>query len=235
MSQDYYLTFPQQQCKTSLFIMLLLKSGRQAFSVLFSICMLMLSANSYAEDTLISLMQKMQSDTAVKMVYQEIRKLELIDQPWHGSGYMYSISPDLMIREQIKPQRLLMGIKGDQMLYFDPENNLRYQGEMTEDNPLSLNIAVFKALINADEVLLKKMYLITFISKPQRWLMTLKPKHQSGSEFKIIVSGLSGKAADTIVTKQVDGDLSEFMLQPYSVGEEVKNKVSQLYKELVGE
>ncbi|NOR71650.1 MAG: hypothetical protein GQ532_18515, partial [Methylomarinum sp.] len=54
-------------------------------------------------------------------------------------------------------------------------------------------------------------------------------------EFKIIVSGLSGKAADTIVTKQVDGDLSEFMLQPYSVGEEVKNKVSQLYKELVGE
>jgi len=200
----------------------------------FFICLLMFSANSHADDTLLSLMQKMQSDTAVKMHYKEIRTLELIDQPWHGSGYMYSIAPDLMIREQVKPQRLLMGIKGDQMFYFDPESHLRYQAEMTEDNPLSLNIAVFKALINGDEALLKQMYSIRFNSKPKRWLMTLKPKQQSESEFRIIVSGLAGKAADTIITKQVDGDLSEFMLQPLSVGDEVKIKATQLYKELVG-
>jgi len=203
----------------------------QLFMMFFSL----VSHNVNAEDSLTTLMQKMQSDTAIKTVYQEIRTLELMDKPWHGSGYMYSIAPDLMIREQLKPQRLLMGIKGEKMFYFDPDKHLHHQGEMNEENPLSLNIAVFKALINADEALLKRMYLIEFSSKPERWLMTLKSKQDSDSGFSIVVSGLSGQAADTIITRQADGDLSEFMLQQHSIGEGVQQTASHLYKELTGE
>lgn len=190
---------------------------------------------SSAADSVSSLMQKMQNNKAVKMAYQEIRTLELMDQPWHGSGFMYSIAPDLMIREQLKPQRLLMGIKGDSMFYFDPENNVRHQAEMNEDNPLSLNIAVFKALITADEALLKRMYVIDFKTKAERWLMTLKSKQQLESRFNIVVSGLKDLPADTIITQQDDGDLSEFLLQSSSSGSEVQQKAARLYKELVGE
>jgi hypothetical protein len=196
---------------------------------------LLFSGNSYAEDSVSSLMQRMHSETAVKMAYQEIRTLELMDQPWHGSGYMYSIAPDLMIREQLKPQRLLMGIKGDKMFYYDPGRHMHHQSEMDSDNPISLNIAVFKALITADETLLKRIYSIEFSNKPERWVMTLKSKQKSQSGFSIVVSGLTEQPADTIITKQADGDLSEFMLQQTAQGDEVKKKASQLYKELTGE
>ncbi len=193
------------------------------------------SSAGLAADTVSSLMQKMQSETAVKMAYQEIRTLELMDKPWHGSGFMYSISPDLMIREQLKPQRLLMGIKGNDMFYFDPENQLCHQSEINEDSPISLNIAVFKALITADKALLKRMYLIELSTQAERWVMTLKSKQHSESAFNIVVSGLTGKVADTIITQQADGDLSEFLLQQIAKGNEVQNKAMQLYQELIGE
>lgn len=204
-------------------------------SLFFGFCLSVISNLSFSEDSVSALMQQLQSDEAIKMAYQEIRTLELIDRPWHGSGFMYSIAPDLMIREQLKPQRLLMGIKGNKMFYFDPENKIRHQGELNEDNPLSLNIAVFKALITTDEALLNRLYIIDFSEQAERWLMTLKSKQESESGFNIVVSGLKGGMADTIITEQADGDLSEFLLQPIATGTDVRKRVGMLYKELVGE
>ncbi|MCK4842072.1 MAG: hypothetical protein KAT04_09350 [Methylococcales bacterium] len=176
----------------------------------------------------------MKSDTAIKIAYQETRILELLDEPWQGSGFMYSIAPDLMIREQLKPQRLLMAVNADKLYYFDPVNHVRHQGEMGSDQSISLNIAVFKALITADEALLKSMYQVEFSSKAQRWVMTLKPRQESNSEFSIVVTGLRGQQVDTVIIKQTDGDLSEIMMQSNASGNQVKNTIMQLYKELEG-
>lgn len=211
--------------------------GRLKYSLhVFFICFIsFLTNNIQADDSISAVMQRMKSDTAVKIAYQETRTLELLDQPWQGSGYLYSMPPDLMIREQILPQRLLMGVKANKMFYLDSENDVRHQGEMDENNPLSLNIAVFKALINADEVLLSSIYQLEFSTQPQRWMMTLKPKQDSESGFSIVVSGLSNQQADTIIIKQADGDLSEFMLQNNVTGHEINKQVDQLYAELVGE
>ncbi len=191
--------------------------------------------NVWAEDSLTALMQRMKSDTAVKIAYQEIRTLELMDQPWTGSGYMYALAPDLMIREQLKPQRLLMGVKGDRLFYFDPENGMHHQMEMDISNPLSMNIAMFKALINADQAMLTRLYSIQFENKSQRWLMTLKSRQNPEQGLTIMVSGLPGQQADTIVTQQPDGDLSEFLMAKKADGEEVNMTVQRLYQEMVGE
>jgi len=51
-----------------------------------------------ADDSLSALMQRMKSDQAVRVAYQETRTLELMEKPWKGSGYMYSLPPDLMLR-----------------------------------------------------------------------------------------------------------------------------------------
>ena len=206
----------------------------KAYNIFF--LWLILGVNlSYAEDSVAQLMQRMKTDTAVKIAYQETRTLELMDQPWQGSGYMYSIPPDLMIREQLQPQHLLMAVDGNKMFYFDPENDVRHQAEMDQDNPLSLNMAVFKALINADEALLNTVYLVEFTSKPQRWLMNLKPKQDCESGFNITVSGAVDQQADSIKIQQADGDLSEFVLQKVVAGDELETTVKQLYQTLVGE
>ncbi len=188
-----------------------------------------------AEDSLESLMQRMKTESAVKIAYQEIRTLELMDKPWTGSGFMYALAPDLMLREQVTPQRLLMGIKGEQLFYFDPDKGVRHQMQMDLSNPLTLNIAVFKALMNADQDLLARLYQVRFENKSQRWLMTLTAKQDDENSLTIMVSGLPGQQADTIVSRQADGDLSEFMLQKPLEEGELERKIQQLYQEMAGE
>lgn len=195
----------------------------------------LLGSSCRADDSLSALMERMKSDQAVRVAYQETRTLELMAQPWKGSGYMYSLPPDLMIKEQLQPERLLMGVKGDEMFYFDPVNDVRHQGEMDQDNPVSLSIAVFKALMNADEAALRSLYQVEFSSLKQGWTMKLKDKQDSESGFGIDISGLPQQPADAIKVRQADGDTSEFILHQDAEGDAVKTRVSRLYQELVGE
>jgi hypothetical protein len=196
---------------------------------------LLTAPNSRADDTLSEVVRRMQSDKAVRIAYRENRTLELMDQPWQGSGYLYSLPPDLMLKEQLQPERVLMAVKGEQMFYYDPADDVRHQGEMNEDNPLSLNIGVFRALINADEGLLHRLYEVAFSSTERDWAIKLKPKQDSESDFSIVISGLAQQQADTITVRQPDGDLSEFSLRPDTQGDEIEAIVNRLYRELLGE
>ncbi|WP_411728452.1 LolA family protein [Methyloglobulus sp.] len=204
---------------------------------LFSGIALFLTAmgSVYAADTLLALMQKLKSEPASRVAYQETRTVKLMAELWHGSGYLYSLPPDLMIREQLRPQRLLMGIKGNKSFYFDPKNDVRHQGDLDGDNELNVPLAVFKALVNADEALLRSLFQIEFSSGPQAWTMNLKPKHKAGSVSNIIVSGLSGQQANKISVMQEDGDISEFNLQKESGGGKSNDTINKLYQELLGE
>ena len=222
---NWQTLFPKKECRVV----------KRCFSI-FLMSLIGLAANDVvAEDSVSTLMQRMKSDTAVKIAYQETRMLELMEQPWEGSGYMYSMPPDLMIREQLQPQRLLMGVKADEIFYYDPVNDVRHQGEMDAGDTLSLNLAVFKALINADEALLHSLYQVEFSTEGQGWEMTLKKKHEIDSGFSIVVSGLAGQQVDKVSIKQADGDSSEFLLQKNNSGNAINKTVQQLYQELLGE
>jgi outer membrane lipoprotein-sorting protein len=189
---------------------------------------------AHAVDTEWEVMQRMQSDTAVRIAYQETRILELIDQPWQGSGYLYSQAPDLMIKEQLRPERVLMGIKGDRMFYFDPAANMRHRGELDAANPLSLHIAFFNALVNADIALLHRVYRVDFDAREQDWLMTLKPRRGDRSGLTVVISGPPGQQAERIEIRQADGDHSEFLLSKDAEGKTIETEVNRLYKELLG-
>lgn len=187
--------------------------------------------SAYAEDSLLKLMQKLKSEPTPRVAYQETRHLKLMTEPWYGSGHLYSLPPELMILEQLQPQRLLMGVKGNKSFYFDPDKNERHQQDLGSDDGLNIPITVFKALVNADEALLRSLYQIDFTASPQDWSMELKPKQKAGSVAKIIVSGQSGQQANKIYILQEDGDTSEFNLQKASGG----GNISKLYQELLGE
>ncbi len=195
-----------------------------------------INTQAVAEDSLSDLMQRMRSDSAVKIAYQETRRLELFDQAWHGSGYMYSSPTGLMLREQLTPRRLLMAVNDKNMFYFDPGIQIRHQAKIEQGDPVSLQIAVFQALINADENLLKSLYQVEFETTSQRWLMKLKSK-QADNDMNIVVSGPLLQKVDTIIIQQADGDQSEFMLQSEQgiSGQKITDNVNRLYAELVGE
>jgi len=191
--------------------------------------------SAYAKESLTSLMQGMKSETATRIAYKETRILELMDQPWEGSGFMYSLPPDLMVKEQLLPKRILMGVKGDKIFYFDQEKGFHHQGELDKNDPISLSISVFKALINADEDLLHSMYQVEFASGAKSWTMTLNPKNNSERGSSTVVSGTTNQQIDKISLKQADGDMSDFILRKDASGDRVKNIANRLYQELLGE
>lgn len=185
-----------------------------------------------ADDSLSALMQRMRSEQAVRIAYQETRTLALMEQPWRGSGYMYSLPPDTMLKEQLQPERLLMAIVGNDMYYYDPGNDVRHQAELDEDNPMSLNIAVFKALMMADRKLLERMYAVSFSVQPEQWVLRLTAKQEPDSGFGIEISGLPEQQPKRIVVEQADGDSSLFDLRKDAEGGEVAAEAERLLREL---
>lgn len=202
------------------------------FALMFGV--LMFSVPSRAEDTLYDLMQRMQTKAAVRIAYTETRSLELLDSPWLGSGYLYSLPPDLMLKQQLQPERVLMAVQGQKLFYFDPNQDIRRQAELDIDNPLTLNLAVFKALVGGDEALLYKIYRVDFSAQEQGWMMTLKSKRSSDSDFRIVISGPAGQQAESLVITQADGDSSRFTLRQDAEGAEVASEVTHLLEELLG-
>ncbi|MDD2724162.1 MAG: outer membrane lipoprotein carrier protein LolA [Methylovulum sp.] len=193
------------------------------------------TGSAYAEDSLLKLMQKLKSEPMSKVAYQETRNLKMLAQAWHGSGYLYALPPELMIREQLVPERVLMGVKGDQALYFDAGKNERHQVDLHDDNELNAPLTVFKAIVTADEALLRSVYNIIFTSHSKDWLMELTPKQKGGAVNRIYVSGRTGQEVDKITVLQEDGDNSEFTLQKESGNAKNSGNISSLYQELVGE
>ena len=194
----------------------------------------LVSESLYAEDTLTTVMARMRPETAVRIRYHETRFLDLIDKPWHGAGYMYALAPDIMVKEQTEPVREIAGASGNLMFYYDPVNDIRHQQVMADDDPISLNVLVFKALVNGDQALLEKIYQIDFFSGLKLWRLTLaaKSKRVRESLAKIVISGLPEQLANKIVVYQTDGDYSEFVLKPDGSGEEIRAEVTRLYKQL---
>lgn len=208
--------------------------------ILISLMLLVITSvpvdDCYADGSISAFMQRMKSKEAVKIAYQEKRILELLDRPWQGSGYMYSMPPYIMLKEQLLPERLLMGISGNRIFYFDPGHNLRHQGELGEGDPVTLNIAVFKALMNADEKLLNSIYYVKFASGGAgAWEMTLSDRNDQSSVFNIVISGLPGQQADRVAIKQADGDRIEYQLKKEASGHEISATVSRLYRDLLGD
>jgi outer membrane lipoprotein carrier protein LolA len=196
-----------------------------------------LQGNVYAKDSLAAVIARMKTDTAVRIKYQEIRHLELMADPWHGSGYMYAMTPDIMVKEQLHPVREVMGAAGDEMYYYNPPEETRYHTKMDENDSLSLQVGALQALLNGDRQLLNEMYQIEFIVKKNKWVLLLKSKSAADGKSlsRLLITGLPGAAANKITVFQTDGDNSEYILEKDAEGEEIKVIVKQLYKEIKGD
>ncbi len=185
-------------------------------------------------DTQAAVMQRMKPESALRIAYQETRYLELIQEPWQASGFLYAQPPDVLVKEQLSPVREIMGANGDKMFYYDPVNDVRHQAVMERDDPLSLNIAAFKTLIAGDSNLLVAMYRLGFYSDPEQWTLTLTEHADSDATVKIIVTGFTGQQANKITMQQPDGDRSEFILTETAQAKHLEKRIQELNQELLG-
>jgi len=196
-------------------------------------CLVLQVSTGQAQETLESVMSRMKPQTVVKIHYKETRHLELLDQPWNGSGYFYAM-PDGMVKEQWYPQREIMAAKGSKMYYFDPFADIRYQGEM--DSESGFQAIAMKGLMNGDLALLQKFFQVEFKSHANNWVLMLTTHHKQLAEqlSKIIISGITSKPARKIEVLLTDGDRHVFQLKKQAEGKPLQSKVTQLFKELQG-
>ncbi len=201
-------------------------------SVLF--ISLSLSFPGSAEDSLSSVLARMNPKKAVRIRYQETRHMEMLAEPWQGSGYLYALSPSLMIKEQWRPKRELMGIKNSEMYYADLATGQTRRGKLGSSQALSLNVAAFKALMTGDKTFLTQQYRVEFCSKPELWQLSLLPKQSTnGSDIsKITMEGLPDRAAQKISIVQGDGDRTHITLKPAGQGSEINQTIQQIFTEL---
>ncbi len=202
--------------------------------ILLAFCGLIFQVSAgQAGETLESVMLRMKPQTLMKIHYKETRYLELLDQPWSGSGYFYAM-PDGMVKEQWYPQREIMAAKGSKMYYFDPFADVRYQGEM--DGGSGIQAIAFKGLISGDLSLLQQYFKSDFKSTDNDWEIILNTSNKDLAEqiSKIVISGFSAKPASKIEVLLADGDRHVFQLKKQTEGESLQNKVTQLFKELQG-
>jgi len=186
-----------------------------------------------AQETLESVMLRMKPESFSKIHYQETRYLELLDKPWSGSGYFYSM-PDGMIKEQWYPQREIMAARGDQLYYFDPFADVRYQAGIEGD--IGPQAVAFKGLISGDLLLVQKFFQTNFKTDAKTWIITLMASDPDLSEQleKIVISGLLAKPADKIEMVLSDGDRHVMQLKQEDEGQHLQAKIKQLFEDLQG-
>lgn len=204
------------------------------YALLAGICLAPFAVN--AEDSFSTVMARMKPQTAVSIHYEEVRHLELLDKPWRGSGFLYALPPDKMLKEQWQPQREIMGADGKQLYYYDPLNGVRHSTELRAGDPAAAHVEAFRALLNGDRDLLDSLYRVEFLSTPERWQLTLSSKISEISAIlaKIVISGAAEKPADNIEIFQTDGERTELKLRPEAPDSQLQGKVEALYKELQG-
>lgn len=88
-----------------------------SLKLLFCLC---LSEPLIAAEThsLEDIMQAMRAVRLMRIRYFETRYLTFFDQPWKGTGFLYALAPDFLIKEQLFPERELMGADQRYLYYF---------------------------------------------------------------------------------------------------------------------
>jgi hypothetical protein len=188
------------------------------------------STSGYCEDNLPTVMARMRPNTAVTVGYKEKRQISMMSKTWQGSGNFYVLPPDGMIKEQQLPEKELMGIKGTLLYYFNQSNGQKHQGEMSDQDSLSVHTATFKSLIIGDLKYLSEFYNIELNKNPSGWMVTFTSKNTDPENtLRVIMQGLPDQPASQIELISADGDRTEYLLDIAKSGETVKLTINQLF------
>lgn len=200
----------------------------------FAVLVLSFAQVCLAEDTIETVMQRMQPQTAVQIAYQETRYMGLFDQDWQGSGYLYAATPGTMLKQQLKPEREMMAAEASQLIYHKPATNTFHQTQLDASNPMMASLVAFKAMLTGNLVALRQLYQLKFTTAKSSWKLEMIAKEHQPEEapLKIIMQGLSEQAANKMQVFLPDGDRSEYVLNPPQQGLAIQRHMQTLLQSL---
>jgi len=183
-----------------------------------------------AEETLESVMLRMQPETAVQIAYQETRSMGLFDKDWYGSGYLYAATPDIMLKQQLKPEMELMAAEGSRLSYLKPSTSTYHTLELDESNSMMVSLVALRAILTGNLASLRQLYDINFSAMESSWKLEMIAKQHALDEaaIRILMQGKQGQAAQSMQVILPDGDSSKYELSQPIQGAAIKAHLLEL-------
>jgi len=204
---------------------MLLKAG-VAFSLL-AVAFCPLSAA--AQDTLDSVLARMQVRESSHFHYRETRHLAMLAKPWEADGDMY-IAPDRMLIAQQDPAPRITDITRSRLLHIDPEHHVVRTLELA--TPFAVQgLEPFLHLLygKAGGSELQKRFATSFKVDRGRWQLSLYPVlDHSGPISQMWVSGREGQGADYLKLEFEDEDQTEYHLSMVARGADARQAMQRV-------
>jgi len=166
-----------------------------------------------AQDTLDSVLARMQVSDTRRFNYRETRHLALLAKPWEASGEMY-ISPDRLLIVQQQPAPGITDITRSRLLHIDPEHHVVRSMELA--SPFGVQgLEPFLQLLYGESAgsTLQKHYATSFKVDQARWQLNLYPVlEHSGAISQMWLAGDEGQGADYLEVEFEDQDRTEYRL-----------------------
>ena len=144
--------------------------------------------------------------------YQETRQLELATSPIRTQGLMLTDSGGTLVKLQLKPERIIMAISGDNLYYWNPAQNQRHQMPISAGEDTAQQILIFRQLLQGRLTELQQHYQLEADTDNKHWSLQLRPKQPEASPIAAItVSGQQNERH--ILILQSDGDSTEYRIE----------------------
>ncbi|MGZ8244643.1 LolA-related protein [Methylomagnum sp.] len=205
--------------------------------IIFGLLLAALSAAAWADPSATELLNRFRQAAPVEFRYQETRRLELLDQPWRGAGYLLSAPDGTLVKLQTAPERVVMAISGDRMYYYDAAHQQRQSAPLAYAGEMAEQIGTFRAIIQGRAEELAADYDIRAESKDQRWTLRLDGKTDAAEEpaTRIEISGDETQGQRRIAIHPPTGEDTEYSLDKSREGAAVEAPLRQLVSEAAGE
>lgn len=174
------------------------------------------------------------AEGAAEFRYEETRVLELVAEPWHGSGSLLSGSDGSLVKLQLSPRRVVMAVAGGRMWYYDPEKDERHGADLDADGAAQRQIAAFRALLQGRAEELRTRYRLDGERKQGRWTLRLTGK-DADAVASIEMSGEDRGPRRTLRIRDADGESTDYRLEKAAGGEAAAAKLHSLLREAMGD
>jgi hypothetical protein len=184
-----------------------------------------------------TLLERLRLSGPVEFRYDETRSLELMDKPWKGGGNMFSNAQGSLVKLQLSPQRVIMAITAQRMVYYDPGQRRRHSAPLSSAGSEQQQIIAFRSIMQGRVEELKTLYDITEEQHGSRWTVRLisKPTQTRTAVRSIEISGDGDFSKRQILILETSGESTQYLMQKTREGPAIDSAIQGLLHEATGE
>jgi choline dehydrogenase-like flavoprotein len=182
-------------------------------------------------------LESFRQTAAAEYRYEETRTLEMMAAPWKGSGYLFSSPDGTLIKLQLAPEKVIMAISGDRMLYYDAAHGERQSASLSFAGPMAEQIGTFRAILQGRAEELKAAYDIRSEIHGKHWTLRLTAKERDGDEpgLAVEISGDTDQPRRHIAIQQPDGEKAVYVMEKTGEGKQLEAPMQRLLSEATEE